>query len=78
MTQPLGNCPGCGTDEPFEQIHPGQCPDVAGECPEWTCTACGAGFVMGTGVIGASVIGRAGDVSAGVESAPLEPSVRAA
>jgi hypothetical protein len=84
MTQPLGNCPGCGTDEPFEQIHPGQCPDVAGECPEWTCTACGAGVIMGTGVtidaavIGTSVTGRVGDVPAGLESAPLEPSVRAA
>jgi hypothetical protein len=48
MTQPLGNCPGCGADEPFEQVHAGVCPDVAGECPEWACTACGAGVIMGT------------------------------
>jgi hypothetical protein len=48
MTQPLGNCPGCGADEPFEQVHAGACPDVAGECPEWVCTACGAGVIMGT------------------------------
>ena len=45
MTQPLGNCPGCGADEPFEQVH-------AGECPEWACIACGAGVFMGTVVIG--------------------------
>jgi hypothetical protein len=48
MTQPLENCPGCGADEPFEQVHPGACPDVAGECPEWACTVCGAGVIMGT------------------------------
>jgi hypothetical protein len=46
---PFGNCPGCGGDEPFEQVHPDGCPDAAGaECPEWACTACGAGVVMGT------------------------------
>jgi hypothetical protein len=45
---PVGNCPGCGSDEPFEQIHPGGCPDTGGECPEWSCTVCGAGVIMGT------------------------------
>jgi hypothetical protein len=53
MTQPLGNCPCCAGDEPFEQVHRGlgaddQCPDVDGECPEWMCTACGAAVIMGT------------------------------
>lgn len=49
MSQPLGNCPGCGGDEPFEQIHPGDCPDSGGgECPEWACTGCGAAVIMGT------------------------------
>jgi hypothetical protein len=48
MTQPLGNCPGCGADEPFEQVHDGECPDVGGECPEWACIACGTGVIMGT------------------------------
>jgi hypothetical protein len=48
MKQPLGNCPGCGGDEPFEQIHAGDCPDTGGECPEWACTACGAAVIMGT------------------------------
>jgi Protein of unknown function (DUF3000) len=48
MSQPLGNCPGCGGDEPFEQVHPGECPDAGGgECPEWACTGCGAAVIMG-------------------------------
>jgi hypothetical protein len=53
MTQPLGNCPGCGGDEPFEQVHVNhQCPDSGGECTEWACSACGAGVFMGTVIIG--------------------------
>ena len=49
MSEPLGNCPGCGGDEPFEQIHLGGCPDAdGGECPEWACTGCGAAVIMGT------------------------------
>ncbi len=48
MSQPLGDCPGCGGDEPFEQIHLGDCPDTGGECPEWACPACGAAVIMGT------------------------------
>jgi hypothetical protein len=53
MTQPLGNCPGCGADEPFEQVHEGVCPDVVGECPEWACAICGAGVIMGSVFMGA-------------------------
>jgi hypothetical protein len=46
---PVGNCPGCGGDEPFEQIHLNGCPDAAGgDCAEWVCTGCGAGVIMGT------------------------------
>lgn len=48
MSQPVGNCPGCGGDEPFEQIHAGTCPDTGGECPEWACVSCGAAVIMGT------------------------------
>jgi hypothetical protein len=70
MTQPLGNCPGCGADEPFEQVHSGDCPDVGGECPEWACVACGAGVIMGT-VITGTVTGTDAGVSA-------EQSARAA
>jgi hypothetical protein len=50
MSQPQGNCPGCGGDQPFEQIHAvaGECPDVLdGECPEWACPECGAAVLMG-------------------------------
>ena len=50
MPQPLGNCPGCSGDEPFEQVHHRNCPDAGGpdaDCPEWACTACGAAVIMG-------------------------------
>jgi hypothetical protein len=62
----LGNCPGCGRDEPFEQIHPDECPDADGAgCPEWACTACGAGVIMGI-------------VQGGGEDVPAYQPVRAA
>ena len=48
MIKPVGNCPGCSGDEPFEQIHVGTCPDTGGECPEWACVSCGAAVIMGT------------------------------
>jgi hypothetical protein len=47
MSQPVGNCPGCGGDEPFEQIHAGVCPDTGTECLEWACVSCGAAVFMG-------------------------------
>jgi hypothetical protein len=77
MTQPLGNCPGCGTDEPFEQVHPGDCPDVDGECPEWACVECGAGVFMGT-VLAGPVITSTVIVAPVTAGAPVGPSVRAA
>ena len=65
MSQARRNCPGCGYDQPFDQIHeiPGECPDSPdGECPEWACTACGAalviGFVPGTDGVRAGAAGR--------------------
>jgi hypothetical protein len=75
MTQPLGNCPGCGGGEPFEQVHPGThagewCPDADGECLEWVCPGCGTGVFMGTVIIGTS--------AAGAASAPARQSLRAA
>jgi hypothetical protein len=77
MTQPLGNCPGCGADEPFERIHAGDCPDVSGtamdgECPEWACIACGTGVIMGT------FAGSQATASPAVTVAPARQSVRAA
>jgi hypothetical protein len=86
MTQPLGNCPGCGGDEPFEQVHPGQhtggrCPDVEGECAEWVCTGCGTGVFMGTTVFPGGGVFREGGAfaTAGTPSQtrPVQ-SVRAA
>ncbi|HEY5395266.1 MAG TPA: hypothetical protein VIL16_07695 [Trebonia sp.] len=71
MTQPLGNCPDCGVDESFEQVHEGVCPDVVGECPEWACAACGAGVIMGTVFTGA--VGALPDAEVAAEQ-----SVRAA
>jgi hypothetical protein len=50
MTQVTRHCPDCGWDRPFEQHHDqaGQCPDSPdGECPEWSCTACGAALLIG-------------------------------
>ena len=57
MSQPIGNCPGCGDDQPFEQLHPQQCPDVDGDCPEWACVTCGAAVIMGTVVTGTVSVG---------------------
>ena len=77
MTQPLGNCPGCGGDEPFEQVHPGahaddQCPDTDGECTEWVCSACGTGVFMGIMTMGFPAAAGEGT------SVPARQSVRAA
>jgi hypothetical protein len=74
MTQPLGNCPGCGGDEPFEPVHAGDaCPDTGGECPEWACSACGAGVFMGTMTMGTPTAD-----SGEVTRVPARQSVRAA
>jgi hypothetical protein len=77
MTQPLGNCPGCGGDEPFEQVHANdRCPDTGGECPEWACSACGAGVFMGTVIIGTPA--PVADQVRVASTAPARQSVRAA
>jgi hypothetical protein len=50
LAQMVRRCPDCGSDQPFEQYHPEDlgCPDSAdGECPEWSCTACGAALLLG-------------------------------
>jgi hypothetical protein len=74
MTQPLGNCPGCDGDEPFDPVHANErCPDTGGECPEWVCSACGAGVFMGTVIMSTPTAGAGADTSA-----PARQSVRAA
>ena len=69
MSQPVGNCPGCGGDEPFEQIHTEACPDTDGECPEWACVSCGAAVIMGTvpaaGTAAAGTDGTTGEAATG-------------
>ncbi len=50
LAQMVRDCPDCGPDQPFEQYHPVDldCPDSPdGECPEWSCTACGAALYIG-------------------------------
>ena len=50
MTEMVGYCPDCGSGRPFEQPHPeaGGCPDSPdGQCPEWSCTACGIALLIG-------------------------------
>ncbi|HLK02633.1 MAG TPA: hypothetical protein VKU39_22360 [Streptosporangiaceae bacterium] len=39
-------CLDCGDEQPFEQAHPLGCPDAPGDCPEWSCTACGATLML--------------------------------
>jgi hypothetical protein len=74
MTQPLGNCPGCGGDEPFEQVHANEtCPDTGGECPEWMCSGCGAGVSMCTMITGFTAAG-----ASEVTGVPARQSIRAA
>ena len=79
MTQPLGNCPGCGGDEPFEQVHPVMqagdgCPDSDGECLEWLCSACGTGVIMGTVIVLASgETPRSGESAGRDETAGSDP-----
>lgn len=50
------HCPDCHEDSQFEQQHdrPGECPDTpdGDECPEWSCTACGAALLTGVISVG--------------------------
>ena len=60
MMQTVRYCGDCGGERPFEQPHeqPGECPDhLDGECPELSCTACGAALLTGVAVLpGATVL----------------------
>jgi hypothetical protein len=49
VTQVIRHCPDCRRDRRVEQYHAaGSCPDVSdGDCPEWSCTDCGAAFLTG-------------------------------
>jgi hypothetical protein len=48
LARMVRNCPDCGPDRLFERHHaePGGCPDSPdGQCPEWSCTACGTALL---------------------------------
>ena len=48
MSQMFRSCPDCRAERRFEQYHdvPGGCPDSGdGDCPEWSCTVCGAALL---------------------------------
>ncbi|HEX4656518.1 MAG TPA: hypothetical protein VH307_03960 [Streptosporangiaceae bacterium] len=50
MIQVIRRCPDCGWDRLFERHHTaaGNCPDSPdGDCPEWSCTDCGAALLFG-------------------------------
>jgi hypothetical protein len=50
MIQVIRHCSDCASDRLFEQYHAtaGDCPDSPdGECPEWSCTGCGAALLIG-------------------------------
>ena len=50
MIDGFRDCPGCGSEREFVQLHPGlgRCPDSPdGRCPEWCCNACGAALLEG-------------------------------
>jgi hypothetical protein len=50
MIQVIRDCPECASDRLFEQYHAaaGNCPDSPdGDCPEWSCTDCGAAVLIG-------------------------------
>jgi hypothetical protein len=50
MAQTVWHCPDCDGYRLFEQQHDqsGGCPDSPdGECPEWSCTACGTALLVG-------------------------------
>jgi hypothetical protein len=49
MIQVVRHCADCGWDRLLERYHPaGSCPDVPdGDCPEWSCTDCGAALLIG-------------------------------
>jgi hypothetical protein len=66
----LRPCPGCGDDTVFEQPpcadgHTGD----GGECPEWLCTGCGAGFLLAGPDTGPDTRSDAGPGAAGRRAA---------
>ena len=66
MIDDFRDCPGCGSEREFVQLHPGpgRCPDSPdGRCPEWCCNACGTALLEGSQA-GRSQAGRSGLIAA--------------
>ena len=92
MTQPLGGCPGCGGDEPFEQVHSGGLADCwrpAGrsaadsECPDLAtgAAACAEWVCSGCGAgvfMGTMITGISAAAVGRRTVAPARQSARAA
>jgi hypothetical protein len=75
MAQIIRHCPDCGWDRPFEQHHdrPGECPDSPdGDCAEWSCTACGAGLLIGVTWLAPEAATPATSRPVGASSSPAE------
>jgi hypothetical protein len=70
MIDDFRDCPGCGSQREFVQLHPGpgRCPDSPdGRCPESCCSACGTALLEGpqpgrSGLIAASSRPAAGQL----------------
>ena len=81
MAQLFRHCPDCGGDRLFELLHelPGGCSDSPdGDCPEWSCTACGAALLIGVVPAGReSVPAGRESVPAGREPVPAREPVLA-
>lgn len=67
-------CADCGDERLFEQLHPADCPDAPGDCPEWGCVACGAALIIGLPVPGYT----AGDNPAVTSGPAVTSTVKAA
>jgi uncharacterized protein (DUF983 family) len=66
LEQLVRQCPSCGSGRLFEQHHQeaSGCPDSAdGQCPEWSCTACGAALLIDVALQAGQA--RAGQARAG-------------
>jgi hypothetical protein len=57
MIDTFRDCPDCGSRRVFSQFHvePAHCPDSADRrCPEWFCSDCGSGLLVGLVAAGAA------------------------
>jgi len=68
MIDDFRDCPGCGSEREFVQLHPGpgRCPDSPdGRCPEWCCNACGTALLEGPQPVRSELIAASARPAAG-------------